>query len=159
MTDITVVRIGDDVVLRHSNGVDSITIQAGMSVQSSWSGSIVFANGGSWSLLELISLAAVTLSGTDGADTLKGAKGNDVIFGLAGDDQLFGNEGNDSLFGGAGNDTLYGGAGNDLLEGGTGNDSLYGEDGNDTARRALAMTCSMAATARICWKAVMATTH
>ncbi|WP_019101217.1 calcium-binding protein, partial [Chromobacterium haemolyticum] len=134
VTDITVVRIGDDVVLRHSNGVDSITIQAGMSVQSSWSGSIVFANGGSWSLLELISLAAVTLNGTDGADTLKGAKGNDVIFGLAGDDQLFGNEGNDSLFGGSGNDTLYGGAGNDLLEGGAGNDSLYGEDGNDTLR-------------------------
>ncbi|NHR08834.1 hypothetical protein HA052_26965, partial [Chromobacterium haemolyticum] len=134
VTDITVVRIGDDVVLRHSNGVDSITIQAGMSVQSSWSGSIVFANGGSWSLLELISLAAVTLNGTDGADTLKGAKGNDVIFGLAGDDQLFGNEGNDSLFGGAGNDTLYGGAGNDLLEGGAGDDGLFGEDGNDTLR-------------------------
>ncbi|WP_445989419.1 calcium-binding protein [Chromobacterium haemolyticum] len=134
VTDIAVVRIGDDVVLRHSNGVDSITIQAGMSVQSSWSGSIVFANGGSWSLLELISLAAVTLNGTDGADTLKGAKGNDVIFGLAGDDQLFGNEGNDSLFGGSGNDTLYGGAGNDLLEGGAGNDGLFGEDGNDTLR-------------------------
>ncbi|WP_276548395.1 calcium-binding protein, partial [Chromobacterium alkanivorans] len=134
VTDITVVRIGDDVVLRHSNGVDSITIQAGMSVQNSWSGSIVFANGGSWSLLELIGLAAVTLNGTDSADTLKGAKGNDVIFGLAGDDQLFGNEGNDSLFGGSGNDTLYGGAGNDLLEGGAGNDSLYGEDGNDTLR-------------------------
>ncbi|BBH13558.1 calcium-binding protein [Chromobacterium haemolyticum] len=134
VTDIAVVRIGDDVVLRHSNGVDSITIQAGMSVQSSWSGSIVFANGGSWSLLELISLAAVTLNGTDGADTLKGAKGNDVIFGLAGDDQLFGNEGNDSLFGGSGNDTLYGGAGNDLLEGGAGDDGLFGEDGNDTLR-------------------------
>ncbi|MEN6082374.1 calcium-binding protein, partial [Chromobacterium piscinae] len=133
VSDIVVVRSGLDVILKHRNGQDSITIQNALTVNASWGGRIAFAGGANWSLVELLSLSGATLTGTEGKDTLTGGKGNDVIFGLGGDDVLVGADGNDSLFGGAGNDTLNGGDGADLLEGGDGDDVIVGGriDGND----------------------------
>ncbi|QND88023.1 Enterohemolysin EhxA [Chromobacterium vaccinii] len=129
VSDIVVARSGLDVILKHRNGQDSITIQNALTVNANWGGRIAFAGGANWSLVELLSLSGATLTGTEGKDTLTGGKGNDVIFGLGGDDVLVGADGNDSLFGGLGNDTLYGGDGADLLEGGDGDDVIYG--GND----------------------------
>ncbi|MEN7433720.1 calcium-binding protein, partial [Chromobacterium sp. TRC.1.1.SA] len=134
VTDILVIRSGDDILLKHINGVDSITIKGGFTDKAQWGGSVVFANGTAWTVSELIKYVAVTVNGTDGNDTLNGAKGNDVIFGLGGNDSLSGGDGNDSLFGGSGNDTLNGGDGNDLLEGGDGYDVLNGDAGDDTLR-------------------------
>ncbi|MEN2426794.1 calcium-binding protein [Chromobacterium vaccinii] len=175
VSDIVVVRSGLDVILKHRNGQDSITIQNALTVNASWGGRIAFAGGANWSLVELLSLSGATLTGTEGKDTLTGGKGNDVIFGLGGDDVLVGADGNDSLFGGAGNDSLNGGNGADLLEGGDGDDVIVGGriDGNDwrdwatrcaaatstTGSRATAATTRCTAgSATTCWKAARATT-
>ncbi|AXE35007.1 calcium-binding protein [Chromobacterium phragmitis] len=131
VSDIVVVRSGLDVILKHRNGQDSITIQNALTVNANWGGHIAFAGGANWSLTELLGLSSATLTGTEGKDTLTGGKGNDVIFGLGGDDVLIGADGNDSLFGGAGNDSLNGGNGADLLEGGDGNDTLIGGEGGN----------------------------
>ncbi|ERE17990.1 calcium-binding protein, partial [Pseudogulbenkiania ferrooxidans] len=131
VSDIVVVRSGLDVILKHRNGQDSITIQNALTVNANWGGHIAFAGGANWSLVELLSLSGATLTGTEGKDTLTGGKGNDVIFGLGGDDVLVGADGNDSLFGGAGNDYLHGGNDADLLEGGDGDDTLIGGDGGN----------------------------
>ncbi|WAG12993.1 hypothetical protein NRZ32_07645 [Aeromonas dhakensis] len=132
--DILIIRSGDDIVLKHINGSDSVTIRGGFAEKDAWGGLVVFADGTSWTVSELVKFVAVTLTGSESADVLTGAKGNDVIFGLGGEDTLAGGDGNDTLFGGADNDTLAGGNGNDLLEGGQGFDVLNGEAGNDTLR-------------------------
>ncbi|AOZ50787.1 hypothetical protein BKX93_12800 [Chromobacterium vaccinii] len=129
VSDIVVARSGLDVILKHRNGQDSITIQNALTVNANWGGHITFAGGANWSLVELLSLSGATLTGTEGKDTLTGGKGNDVIFGLGGDDVLVGADGNDSLFGGTGNDSLNGGNDADLLEGGDGDDTLIGGEG------------------------------
>jgi len=49
--------------------------------------------------------AAITRSGTSGADLLTGNEGNDTLLGLAGNDTLVGGNGDDRLEGGAGIDT------------------------------------------------------
>ena len=87
--------------------------------------------------------AAITLTGTTGAnsllggsknDTIKGGSGNDTIKGNAGNDVLYGGDGNDKLYAQSGNNTLYGDAGADYLEGGSGTDILRGGAGNDTIK-------------------------
>ncbi|MFR9721109.1 calcium-binding protein, partial [Aeromonas diversa] len=132
--DILIIRSGDDIVLKHINGSDSVTIRGGFAEKDAWGGLVVFAGGTRWTVSELVKFVAVTLTGSELADVLTGAKGNDVIFGLGGEDKLAGGDGDDSLFGGGDNDTLAGGNGNDLLEGGHGFDALNGEAGNDTLR-------------------------
>jgi Ca2+-binding RTX toxin-like protein len=76
--------------------------------------------------------AAVTLTGTSGADTMEGYGYNDTLNGGNGNDTLRGNGGADTLNGDAGSDTIYGDLGNDTLNGGTGNDTIEGGNGNDT---------------------------
>ncbi|HHQ4893461.1 TPA: calcium-binding protein, partial [Aeromonas veronii] len=132
--DILIIRSGDDIVLKHINGSDSVTVRGGFAEKDAWGGLVVFAGGTRWTVSELVKFVAVTLTGSESADVLTGAKGNDVIFGLGGEDKLAGGDGDDSLFGGGDNDTLGGGNGNDLLEGGHGFDVLNGEAGNDTLR-------------------------
>ena len=78
--------------------------------------------------------AAVTETGTDGADTFTGGVENDTLGGGAGNDTLGGGVGDDSLDGGAGDDSLDGGVGDDTLDGGSGGDVyIYKSgDGKDT---------------------------
>jgi len=76
--------------------------------------------------------AALSLSGTAGADTLQGGRGADTLSGLDGDDRLVGGDGGDLLYGSAGADTLVGGGGNDTLAGADGADRLQGGPGTDT---------------------------
>ncbi|WP_179958367.1 calcium-binding protein [Chitinimonas arctica] len=137
--DIGFFRIGFDLVIRHTNGADEITVQ-------NWFGniatdhfkldSVVFHDGATLDLAG-IEARVITL-GTAQADTLMGYRGNaDDIRAGAGNDKLFGFSGNDKLSGEDGDDTVMGGngmagqTGDDSLYGGIGRDNLFGEDGND----------------------------
>ena len=96
VTDITVVRVGDDIVLQHVNGSDSVRIQGWFSSQLSQVGSVVFADGGSWTAVQINQFAAGIFIGTSGNDVLKGGKGHDLLDGGDGDDVLIGGGGNDT---------------------------------------------------------------
>lgn len=130
VSDITVIRNGNNLILRHSNGEDSVSIQNWFTYKAYRIERIMFADGTVWTPADLAKLT-LTATGSDTNDTLNGWIGNDRLLGLAGDDILLGAEGNDILQGGSGHDTLHGGIGNDLLEGGEGNDILNGNAGDD----------------------------
>jgi len=82
-------------------------------------------------VVETLTSATCTITGTNGRDVLRGTTGDDVICGFAGNDRLYGRGGNDIIFGGSGRDRLYGQNGNDILFGGRDNDILYGSFGDD----------------------------
>ncbi|WP_165392183.1 calcium-binding protein [Pseudomonas tructae] len=114
--DISVSRVGKDLLLSHSNGQDSITI-------SNW-----FAQNSGRYQLERIEFAdgQVWKSADLSAQVLRflGGSGDDVYTGVSADFSQI-------LSGGAGNDILTAGAGEDLLRGGIGNDVLNGGAGAD----------------------------
>ncbi|VUZ26587.1 Uncharacterised protein, partial [uncultured Comamonas sp.] len=117
--DLNIGLAGDDLLLTHTNGKDSIRVQ-------NWAGafdeaahrldSLQTADGRNYDL------GAIQLAGAESA-TLQGGAGNDVLVGGAG---------SDTLLGGAGDDILHGGAGADRMEGGTGNDTYVVDDAGDT---------------------------
>ncbi len=116
-SDITVTRVGVNLVLSHRNGQDQVTL-------NNW----FYANSGRYQVDRFeFADGTVWTSATVAAPLLKlvGGDGDDVLTGVS---AAF----NQSLVGGAGNDTLTGGAGADVLEGGTGNDVLNGGAGGDT---------------------------
>ncbi|SUX28739.1 calcium-binding protein [Chromobacterium vaccinii] len=149
--DIELLHVGNDLVLQHGNGEDSVTIQNWFVDKRYWVEQIRFADGTLWTIDDLAQRVIdqigtdrkETMSGWMGKDHLIGLAGNDTLNGREGDDWLEGGAGNDKLLGGAGNDTLQGGDGDDwleggsgrnVLEGGKGNDTLNGGEGNDTYR-------------------------
>lgn len=77
------------------------------------------------------SIAADSLTGSEGPDRIDAGWGADSIDGLAGNDQLNGEGGSDSIRGGSGADRLDGGSGDDSLRGGSGRDILHGAGGDD----------------------------
>ncbi|AJE21032.1 Rhizobiocin/RTX toxin and hemolysin-type calcium binding protein [Azotobacter chroococcum NCIMB 8003] len=108
--DINISLDGNNLLLSHINGRDSLTVAnwlAGSSDSPKRIDTVRFADGRSFDL-------------------------SAMQFGSAGDDSLVGTDGNDMLMAGAGNDSLEGGAGDDWLDGGTGADSMAGGEGNDT---------------------------
>ncbi|MGY2172776.1 calcium-binding protein [Pseudomonas gingeri] len=116
-SDITVTRVGVNLVLSHRNGQDQVTL-------NNW----FYANSGRYQVDRFeFADGTVWTSATVAAPLLRlvGGDGDDVLTGVS---AAF----NQSLVGGAGNDTLTGGAGADVLEGGTGNDVLNGGAGGDT---------------------------
>ncbi len=138
-TDVTFTRNDYDLIIRHNNGADSLTIKNYYwdSVLPTYS--LQFAN----SIVTNVTGTAAddVLYGSKLATTINGGNGNDII--LAGKGKLTSNGGNgndyikggiadDVLIGGNGNDTVLSGVGNDALTGGDGSDYLYGEAGNDT---------------------------
>ena len=151
--DISVVRNGNNLEFRHSNGSDKVIVAnwfANADARYYKLERIDFADGTQWTKAALTAQALV-VSGTAGADTLNGTDAyGDTLNGLAGNDTLNGvaarfstvataatrscwrrNEavdGDDVLDGGNGGDTLAGGAGNDTLNGGGDNYS----GGSDT---------------------------
>ncbi|MCX9123136.1 hypothetical protein OKS69_20755, partial [Aeromonas veronii] len=152
-SDIEVVHVGNDLVFRHINGTDSVTVQNWFTADFSKTNQLekvtFTSTGASWSQADLEQMVLKRAGGSEndtlygwsgqdhllggeGNDQLNGGNGNDLLEGEAGTDSLLGGDGDDSLFGGADNDTLAGGNGNDLLEGGQGFDVLNGEAGNDT---------------------------
>ena len=86
---------------------------------------------GEQSLIHSNLVAALAISGTNGADVINGTEGDDTISALGGNDIVNGNGGNDRIDAGAGNDIVNGGTGDDNLIGGIGGDQLNGDAGND----------------------------
>jgi Ca2+-binding RTX toxin-like protein len=126
-SDITVSRSGSNLVLRHANGADQITVANWFATTNGtyFIEQIEFANGTVWNSAELTA-ANLVVVGTAGDDNISGTVFVDVINGAGG---------NDTLSGGGGDDQLSGGAGNDLLQSGTGYlNVLDGGDGDDTLR-------------------------
>ncbi|KMN81265.1 hypothetical protein VK98_14430, partial [Chromobacterium sp. LK11] len=98
-SDIQVLRSGNDMVFRHINGQDSVTVKDWFGDQLNWIEQITFASGVKWTAEQLMK-QGVPLVGSELGDTLRG--GNV-------DDWMQGNGGNDSLYGGNGNDLIEGG--------------------------------------------------
>ncbi|QND88019.1 Enterohemolysin EhxA [Chromobacterium vaccinii] len=130
--DVKVVRAGNDVLLKHINGQDSIVIRNWFLGEVNWISKVVFTGGVSWTGLQINQWSSGIVVGGAGNDALTGGAGNDLLDGGDGDDTLIGGGGNDTLKGGAGNDVLIsGGSGVNLLEGGKGDDTLKGGSAND----------------------------
>ena len=130
--DLSFSRVGNDLVVNHTNGTDAVTIQNWYQEPTDHFKleSFEFADGSvlSGSAIE----SRVITLGTAGNDKLMGYRAlDDRISGGAGDDQIWGQGGNDTLLGGDGADYLDGGTGNDRLEGNAGNDTLIGGKGSD----------------------------
>jgi Ca2+-binding RTX toxin-like protein len=129
-SDIKVERSGNNLVFRHINGVDQVTVY-------NWYGGsyyplerLEFADGTEWSGWDLHAQGLVVI-GTEGNDTLSGVEAyGDTLYGLGGNDTLYGYGSNDYLDGGPGDDVIDGGAGSDTLIGGLGNDVLAGGTGS-----------------------------
>ncbi len=137
VSDISVTRVGQNLVLNHIIGQDQITINNWFDGTQNKIEQIKFNDGTIWER-EAVTSQFTSVSGTDGDDTLlggsgiddiiDGGKGNDTIDGCGGTDILIGDEGDDiltnysgdnsQLFGGTGNDTLSGEGNNLILDGG-----------------------------------------
>lgn len=131
--DITTLRSGNDLLLRHRNGVDQITVKSWFSdARSSYQTDFVeFANGTRWSA-DFLTQRLLRLAGTTGTDALVGTAFADTLLGLGGDDTLTAVGHDDVLDGGAGNDTLTTlvtdykfSTGHTTFTGGRGNDTLF----------------------------------
>lgn len=116
-------RSGQQLILRHQNGEDSVTVENWFSGGRAMFEQILFADGEEW-IPDEISAKYTTNLGSEGDDEMGGSYLDDVVDGLAGNDVLRGQGGDDHLRGGAGDDSLVGDGGNDLLEGGAGADTL-----------------------------------
>ncbi|GAB58547.1 hypothetical protein RNAN_1520 [Rheinheimera nanhaiensis E407-8] len=131
--DLMFIRSGSDLLIRHSNGTDSIRVQNWFAGSAHYQLNLLtFADGTELTAAQVE--AQMVTFGTEGEDSLFGSAQVDVIYGEAGDDYIDGRAGDDKLYGGAGSDTIVGGAGNDLLVGGTGDDKyVYNpQTGQDT---------------------------
>ena len=131
--DLIFIRSGSDLLIRHSNGTDSIRVQNWFAGSAHYQLNLLtFADGTELTAAQVE--AQLVTFGTEGEDSLFGSAQVDVIYGEAGDDYIDGRAGDDKLYGGAGSDTIVGGAGNDLLVGGTGDDKyVYNpQTGQDT---------------------------
>lgn len=138
---LSFVRRGDDLIIEHANGSDSITVQNWFQEPTDHFklDHFTFADGSALSRADVES--RVVWQGTAAADTVIGYRdlddhirlgdGDDAAWGRIGDDQIHGEGGSDYLEGEAGNDTLAGGSGDDQLDGGTGDDLLAGGTGDD----------------------------
>ncbi len=135
--DVTVRRVGDDLVLGITGTPDQLTIEShfasvfvlppfaaiGRTVSAYQLEQIQFADGTVWDAATIASL--VPIMGTEQNDVLHGTNLDNVLVGLGG---------HDTLQGLSGNDRIEGGPGNDLLRGGTGHDTYLFKlgDGIDT---------------------------
>jgi Ca2+-binding RTX toxin-like protein len=105
--DMTTLRAGNDLVLRHRNGADQVTVKSWFAdaTRSYQTEFVEFANGTRWSA-DFLTQRLLRLSGTAGADALVGTAFVDTLLGLAGNDTLTAVGSDDVLDGGDGNDTL-----------------------------------------------------
>ncbi|WAF87783.1 hypothetical protein NRL37_10140 [Metapseudomonas otitidis] len=136
--DVSIERVGDNLVLRLANGEDQITLPNVFNNNTLNRNNLVetfqFADGTQWQLIDKLN-AGILMHGTEGSDTLIGTSGIDIIHGGAGDDVINGTTGADQLYGGDGNDTItvsYSWGNGALFVGGKGNDTLIGSSNADT---------------------------
>ncbi|OWW20174.1 calcium-binding protein [Noviherbaspirillum denitrificans] len=132
-SDVTLVREGNDLVLRIDATGDTLRMSAWFHDSRFRVEEVRFANGTTWDANALADTASAPV-GTAGSDTLYGSSKDNSFNGMGGDDVLYGGDGNDTLLGGDGNDNLNGDEGIDILDGGAGNDVLSGGRGGDTYR-------------------------
>lgn len=127
--DIRVSKIGADLVLRHVNGVDRVTVANWYVNETYRLAAVEFADGTVWNGSGLGDLGWLDVRGTAGGDALYGDERNQTLAGLEGNDTLYGNGGDDTLSGGTGDDSVAGGAGADtyLFALGDGADVIDGE--------------------------------
>jgi Ca2+-binding RTX toxin-like protein len=125
--DVTVRRVGNDLVLTFSGSNDHVTVTGYFNGDT--------ASGNSLNEIRFSDLAGTAWNVTTiKAKVLESTSGNDVLQGYATDDQIEGEGGNDAISGNAGNDVLIGGHGDDNLNGGAGSDVYVfnAGDGQDT---------------------------
>jgi Ca2+-binding RTX toxin-like protein len=143
--DVTVSRLGNDLVLGIEGTAEQFTVQShftsvfvlppfavtGRTVKAYQLEQVQFADGAVWDAAAILD-RLVDVTGTEGDDEIQGGRNNSVIRGLGGTDILEGRSGDDRLDGGAGDDTLNGDEGDDQLTGDSGDDILRGGAGRDT---------------------------
>ncbi|MEI2677291.1 MAG: calcium-binding protein [Burkholderiaceae bacterium] len=136
-SDITAIHAGQDLRLRHANGLDVITVNGWFSSDpvAYQIEELIFSDGTVWTA-DQVSTSAVSapvLNGTPGADSMTGTASDEVINGLAG---------NDTLDGGSGADTVLGGTGDDVYAVDNIADVLteLASEGRDIVRATLAWT-------------------
>ncbi|WP_457278532.1 calcium-binding protein, partial [Polaromonas sp. P5_D5] len=125
VSDISLGRSGNDMIFRHANGTDKITVTGWFADTGYQIEQVTFADGTVWDSAYMASMSGLTLTGTG---TLQGSQYDDVLTGTG----ALGH-----LIGGAGNDLLtvphYSGAiAANTYEGGTGDDTLIGSYAGDT---------------------------
>jgi len=127
-------RVGLDLKLAHTNGMDHVTIKDWFNDTAKQIENITFsASGESFTNAELTN-PFLTINGTAGNDTIEGGNAyGETLNGLAGNDTINGRGGWDLITGGLGNDTLNGGANPDryFFKAGDGID-VINEDGIET---------------------------
>ncbi len=131
--DLRFERHGDDLLIAHTNGTDSVLVTNWYSGATDHFkiNNIQFDDGSNLTLSDIENLAVTY--GTEADDTMSGYRSNsDTIRAGDGNDQVWGRGGDDALYGEAGDDYVDGDAGDDLLEGGAGSDTLVGRAGSDT---------------------------
>ena len=129
-TDIQYIREGNNLILRHQNGIDRLTVHNHfMGPNNHYKiNAVEFSDGTSFTTEQFES--QIAYYGTDNAENIFGQDSAESIYGLGGNDYIDGRGGDDRLFGGAGNDRLKGGSGNDILNGGAGDDHYYYTSGS-----------------------------
>mgnify|MGYP003605181366 CR=1 FL=1 len=128
-SDIGYYREGDNLLLKHINGEDQITVHKHFvewEPQNKIS-TVQFVDGTTLNQQELE--AKVVYQGSNDSGNLIGNESlTNMIHGGANDDYIAGGRSDDHLIGGEGKDTILGFGGNDRLEGGEGDDYLSGGD-------------------------------
>ena len=125
--DLSLIRDGDDLLISHVNGTDSIRVIGWFASSRNQIELVTFADGTQWTREQI--MAMVPSYGTEGDDVFTGLdSNNETFYGLGGNDTINGGYGNDVLDGGDGADVLNGGRGCDEFRGGAGNDVLGGTD-------------------------------
>ena len=142
-TDMATAREGDDLVLRHANGRDQVTVKNWYAdvYRREQIGRIVFADA-TWSADDASYRGQPPIMGTAGEDRLTGTAFPDRIVGLGGNDTLTADGGHDQLEGGDGDDLLnaltkvsyLGYEAGATYIGGRGNDTLIGSAFGDVYR-------------------------
>ena len=126
-------RVGVDLKLAHTNGVDQVTIKDWFDDTVKQIESVTFsASSESFTQAELTD-PFLTINGTAGNDTIEGGGGYaETLNGLAGNDTIIARAGSDLITGGLGNDTLSGGPGADryFFKSGDGSDVIHEEGGD-----------------------------
>ncbi|ALR09337.2 hemolysin [Xylella fastidiosa] len=141
VSDIHVLREGQDVVLDLCNGYDSIRLKDWLTSDGTRNSNadieqIVFADGTVWSGETLSSIGLKTLGSADN-DTLNGWNGRNILVGEDGDDVLkvsMFDSSDNVLVGCRGNDMLYGSSHSDtyFFDQGDGHDTIIEQGGADT---------------------------
>ncbi|KXB16423.1 calcium-binding protein [Xylella fastidiosa] len=141
VSDIHVLREGQDVVLDLYNGYDSIRLKDWLTSDGTRNSNadieqIVFADGTVWTGETLSSMGLTTLGSADD-DTLNGWNGRNILVGKDGDDVLkvsMFDSSDNVLVGCRGNDMLYGSSHSDtyFFDQGDGHDTIIEQGGADT---------------------------